>query len=326
MSVSTVSKALNNNPSISKLTKDRVQKLATEWNYVRNETARHFKENKSFTIGIIIPDLLDQFYVLAINGVEKIANLHNYNVLVSQTYENKEKEKQIVENMIRNRVDGIIIAISKNTTEIDTFKRLTNSGIHVVFLSRFFSDPTFNYISTDNIDGALKAMQLLFERGHKRIAHLMGPSVLRTSHQRLEGYKKALETKGMSFDPALVEEVDFTEDATVAAVNKLMQLKNPPTAFFTFKNYVSLDVIRCLKRSYSAIADKIDVVGFGNLPLIQFLDQKPVASVDENSYTMGMKAAQLIFKNIQLTDKKESTQAQFIQVPCTLVIHNNSTA
>lgn len=138
MSVSTVSKALNNNPSISTLTKERVKKLAEEWNYIPNEAARHFKLNKSFTIGVIMPDLLDQFYVLAINGVEEIANRKNYHVIISQTHEDHEKETGIVENMIRNRVDGVIIAISKNTRDLNMFKRLINTGIPVVFFPIIF--------------------------------------------------------------------------------------------------------------------------------------------------------------------------------------------
>lgn len=93
MSVSTVSKALGNNAAISDATRERVKKLALEWHYIPNEAARHFKQNKSFTLGLIIPNLLDQFYVLAINGVEEVAAKNKYNVIVSQTHESEEKEK-----------------------------------------------------------------------------------------------------------------------------------------------------------------------------------------------------------------------------------------
>ena len=321
MSVSTVSKALNNNPLISRFTKERVQKFAEEWDYIPNETARHFKQNKSFTIGLIIPDLLDQFYVLAINGVEKIARKSNYNVMISQTHEDSQTEKQIVESMIKNRVDGVIVAVSKNTSSIDLFKRLINIGIPVVFFSRSFSAPEFDYVSADNEGGSLKAMLFLFEKGHTRIAHLKGPDFLRTSHQRLEGYKHALQQANISFDPHLVVEIDLTQAETFSALQRLMELPDPPTAFFTFKNYVSLDVIKFLKTNFPEKLNSIDIVGFGNLPLIQYLDHKPSASIEENSYLMGVEAARLIFKNIDLHESGQPLEPQFMKVPCTVVTH-----
>lgn len=319
MSVSTVSKALNNNPSISVLTKERVQKLAKEWNYIPNEAARHFKQNKSFTIGVIMPDLLDQFYVLAINGVEEVANKKNYNVIISQTHEDHEKETGIVENMIRNRVDGVIIAISKNTRDVNMFKRLMHTGIPVVFFSRAFSEPEFDFVATDNEGGSFTAVKFLIDKGHTRIAHLMGPSFLRTTHQRLEGYKKALEKYGLTYDPELVVEVDLSPPQTYKATKKLMELNDPPTAFFTFKNYVSLDVIKYLKKHHRELLDKTDIIGFGNLPLIKYLDYKPIASIDENSYEMGIEAANMIFKKIEMGGDATAGEGAHIKVPSKLV-------
>lgn len=321
MSVSTVSKALNDHPSISVLTKERVKKLADEWNYIPNEAARHFKQNRSYTIGVIMPDLLDQFYVLAINGVEEAAQAKNYHVIVSQSHEDNERETKLVENMVRNRVDGVIITITKKTKDIEKFKRLETAGIPVVFFSRSFPEPTFDYVSADNEEGALKAMRFLFERGHKRIAHLMGPGFLKTSIQRLDGYKKALEENGIAFDPELVVEVDLSASETANAVDKLMQLANPPSAFFTFKSYVSLDVLKYLRAKYPERIFETDVIGFGNLPLIRYIGDKPTASIDENSFDMGVKAAQLIFNKIEQTDEEIKPPPQFIKVPCRIVDH-----
>ena len=113
MSFSTVSKALNNDPSISTPTRERVKQLAADWNYIPNEAARHFKLNKTFTLGLIIPNMLDQFFVLAINGAEKIAARENYNVIISQSHEDPTNEERIVDLMKRNRVDGLIVVITK---------------------------------------------------------------------------------------------------------------------------------------------------------------------------------------------------------------------
>lgn len=322
MSVSTVSKALSGDASISAATRERVKQLATEWHYIPNEAARHFKQNKSFTLGLIIPDLLDQFYVLAINGVEEIAAQNKYNVIVSQSHEDVEKESQIVDIMIRNRVDGVIVAISKNTNDMSPFHKLNYTGIPVVFFARAPSEPSFNYVSANNEDGALKAMEFLFKKGHKRIAHLMGPPAMPVSQHRLEGYKTALAKKGIPYDMALVKEIDFTPASTNKAMKSLLRMKEPPTAIFIFKSYVSLEAISYLKKHHPDKLDKIDLVGFGNLPLIQYLDHKPLASIEENSHLMGIEAAQLLFRNITVQELEEKGLSHHIKVPCRLVVHH----
>jgi LacI family transcriptional regulator len=322
MSVSTVSKALSNDASISDMTKERVLKLANEWYYTPNEAARHFKQNKSFTLGLIIPDLLDQFYGLAINGVEEVAAENKYNVIVSQSHENVEKECKIIDVMSRNRVDGVIIAISKNTQDMAPFHKLIYTGIPVVFFARAPTEMSFNYVSANNEDGALKAIKFLVKRGHKRIAHLMGPSAMPISQLRLEYYKNALIKEAIEFDPVLVKEIDFTTASTNRVMKQLMNMKNPPTALFIFKNYVSLDAINYLKKYHRSKLSKVDMIGFGNLPLIQYLDHKPVASIEENSHIMGIEAAQLLFRTIDQQETEVNEIYHHIKVPCKLIIHH----
>lgn len=318
MSVSTVSKALSNHANISDLTKERVKRLAKEWNYVPNEAARHFKQNKSFTLGVVIPNLIDQFFVAAINGVEEIAGKHKYQVIIAQSHEDPEKEAQIIQNLISNRVDGIIITISKDTKNTALFTRLKETGIPVVFLTRSFGQSVFNNVTADNVDAGELAVDYLYHLGHRRIAHLMGPQTLSTSFERLEGYKKALEKLHLPFDPQLLKAVDFSEAQTHQVMNELLQLKNPPTAFFVFKTYVSLDAINYIKKNRPKLLQKIDFIGFGNLPLIKYLDTKPKASLEENSYEMGLKAAGLLMKLI--SNAADTTPAS-IKIPCKLIIH-----
>ena len=320
MSISTVSKALSNDFCISTLTKERVQKKALEWNYIPNESARHFKLNKSFTIGLIIPKLLDEFYVLAINGVEAIAEKENYNVILSQSFEDVTKEEKITNLMISNRVDGVIVAITKDTADMLLFQKLISIGIPVVFIAREPKSPSFNYVISNNREGAFKATDFLIKKGHARIAHIMGPQSMQASKIRLEGYKEALKKHKIPIDENLIKVVDFTEASTGTAIKDLMKLSFPPTGIFTFKNYITLDAIDYLKRKYPDRLDKIDFVGFGNLPLLQYLDHKPAASIEENSLLMGEEAAQLLFKMINETTEVNMAH-QHILIPCKLVVH-----
>lgn len=321
MSISTVSKALNNDPAISLFTKERVRTLADEWNYIPNEAARHFKLNKTFTIGLIIPDMLDQFYALAINGAERIAGLYKYNVIVSQTHEDPEYEEKIVDLMKRSRVDGVIAAITKHTQDMTSFQKLEEVGVPVVFIARPPNDDSFDYVSADNEEGAFKATEFLISKGHRRIAHLMGPQSMPVSLARLAGYKAALEKRGIPFDSDLVESVDLTVNSTFSAMDRFVKMNNPPTAFFAFKNYISLDAIEYLKRNCPEKLSTIDFAGFGNLPLIQYLDNKPVASIEESSYEMGEGAASLLFQIMQQQEPEHPRVVQHIKINCKLLIH-----
>lgn len=321
MSISTVSKALNNDPFISQLTKDRVQRKAEEWNYIPNESARHFKLNKSFTIGVIIPDLLDQFYVLAINGVDDIASKQNYNLILTQSNENIETEQKIINVMIKNRIDGIIIAITKNTVDLSIFEKLKASGMPVVCISREPQNHSINYVCCNNKEGARKATNLLIEKGHKRIAHIRGPETMLASKERLKGYEEALITNKIAIDHDLIKIVDFSYPSTKTAIKELMKLKNPPTAIFAFKNYITLDAIDYLKKEAPETLKNIDFVGFGNLPLIKYLDIKPIASIEESSYEMGRESARLLFEMINQTNDNPETRHVKIEIPCKIIVH-----
>lgn len=320
MSISTVSKALNNDVTISFLTKERVHEAAKKMHYVPNEAARNFKQSKTFTIGLIIPNLLDQFFVLAINGVEVVSEKQKYNVILSQSHEEVAIEEKIMNVMIRNRVEGIIVAITKNTVDMQLFHNLESMGIPVVFIAREPPSPEFNYVVTANQDGSFNATEFLITKGHTRIAHLMGPASLQTSLVRLQGYKNALLAHNLPFDDALVKEVDFTPESAGAAMQQLMALPNPPTAIFVFKTYIALDAIEYLKINYPERLGTIDFLGFGNLPLLQYLYHKPVASIEENSYEMGVKAAELLIRIINQPDTVFS-EPEHMEIGCSLLVH-----
>ncbi len=324
MSVSTVSKSLKNDNAISTLTKERVKKLAEEWNYIPNESARHFKLNKSFTIGLILPDLLDPFFVLAINGVEEIAMEKDYNIILTQSHEDIKKEEKIVNVMISNRIDGVIVAVTKKTVDMSLFQKFKKMGIPVVCIARGVPDNNFVYVSANNVDGAAKATDYLIKRGHKRIAHLMGPETLHISQSRFQGYKNALKKNRIPLDLKLVKEVDFSNKETVLAMKELMKLPSPPTGIFTFKNLITLDAIEFLKTNHPHKLNQIEFTDFGNLPLFNYIHNKPVASIKEDFYKMGQEAAKLLFTMIEEESPDDDKAYKSMVIPCTLVVHKKN--
>ena len=149
----------------------------------------------------------------------------------------------------------------------------------------------------------------------------MGPKTLQISHVRLEGYQRALAENNIPLDMKLVKEVDFSKTETEKAMLQLMKLKMPPTAIFTFKNDITLDAIRFLKQAYPEKLNLIDFTDFGNLPLFEYLENKPVASIDENFYEVGKQAALLLFQMINEDSNHPNEEPKNIEIPCELVIH-----
>ena len=149
----------------------------------------------------------------------------------------------------------------------------------------------------------------------------MGPRTLQISLVRLEGYKNALKKNNIPLDMELVKEVDFTNSETEKAIDELLKLKDPPTAIFTFKNDITLDAIRFIKSKYPDKIGLVDFTDFGNLPLFEYVDNKPIASVDENFYEVGKQAAILLFQMINEEGRDQNQNPKKIEIPCELVVH-----
>ena len=154
-----------------------------------------------------------------------------------------------------------------------------------------------------------------------RIAHIMGPESLQICQLRLEGYKEALQEKEIPFDRELVKVVDFSKLQTENAMIELMALPSPPTAIFTFKNYITLDAIELLKKRFPRQLPHIDFTDFGNLALFDYLDKKPLASIDEDFFEVGKQAAILLFNKMKEEEQDRVAEPQNIQIPCKLIIH-----
>jgi LacI family transcriptional regulator len=157
ISVSTVSRALHEHPSIGLRTKMRVQQLAKELNYEPNQTAIFFQQGKTFTIGVILPDLSEAFFSAAINGIEDVAYEKNYTVLMAQSHDDEEKEKKMFETMKKHRVDGVLVSIGKNVSDYSHYELMKRYNIPVVFFDRIPKLPNIHYVASDMQTGTKEA-------------------------------------------------------------------------------------------------------------------------------------------------------------------------
>lgn len=323
MSVSTVSKALNNYPTINEYTKKRVQEMARELHFTPNKSAINLKERKSRIIGIILPNLLDHFFTRSIYGVEQFATKNGYNVIISQSHDDLQKEIQSADMLLKSRVDGLIVAISKNTQDFAHLNQFENLGIPVVYYTR---NPSFNLnchkVLGNTFQGCYQATKFLIDRGHKKIAYIGGPKMINFTHDRFNGYINALNDNHLSFDANLVAYTDFDRENTVSAIQKLFsEDDNIPTAIVAFKEHILFDAIKYLRHVKHPKFNEIECIGFGNNSFINYLDAPPVASVEENPESVGENAVSLLLKLINREIDIENYQK--IMVDCKLIVHED---
>jgi len=295
VSVSTVSRALHNHPSIGLQTRLRVQALAKELNYEPNQTAIFFKQGKTSTIGVILPRFSEEFFSLAINGIEDMASMNKYNVLIGQSQDNMEKEKRIVEMMKNNRVDGLLVSVSKNTSSYEHFENLRNYNIPVVFFDCVPDLPGLNSVSCNLGTGTLQAVTYLVKKGHTRIGLLNGPSQLQATGQRREFFEQGLKKNLLKIHPSLIVETDLSAAGNHMALRQLLSQAKPPTAVVAFNDYVALDAMQYLRTQKSPKSKNIGFVSFAHLPLCRYLESPPLASVEQFPYEQGYKAMEMLY-------------------------------
>ena len=323
VSVSTVSRALHEHPSIGLKTRMRVQQLAKELNYEPNQTAIFFQQGKTFTIGVILPDLSVAFFSSAINGIEDFASKNNYTVLLAQSHDDEEKEKKIVETMKNHRVDGLLVSISKNTSGYDHFEGLKKYNIPVVFFDRIPKVQNIHYVACDMKTGTKEAVDFLLKKGHRIIGMINGPETLLACQERLEGYLYAMKKNRFKFDPSLIVSSGLTTRDTHDAMKQLLSLKRRPTAIVTFNDYVALDAIQYAKQAKLKINRDICFVSYNNLPLIHYMESIPLASVEQYPYLQGQKATEILLELISSNQTHDGNNVAYnkIILESQLIIH-----
>lgn len=299
VSVSTVSRALHDHSSIGLRTRMQVKKLAEEMNYEPNQAAISFKQGKSLIIGVILPNLGEEFFSIAINGIEEIATANNYTVLIGQSRDDIEREKRIVDSMRKHRVDGIIASLSKTTDNYDHFDQLKKYRIPVVFFDRVPNSDDFYSVSCNLKKSSVQLVDHLLSKGHQRIAFIKGPDTLQPSLERLEGFYEGLKKNNLPVDKELVVQTDLSKEQTQAAMKKLLGLKERPTAIIAFNDYVTLDATKYCREQGLQINKDISFVSYANLPVTSYLDHPPIASVEQFPYQQAEKASAILFQLIQ---------------------------
>jgi len=297
ISISTVSRALKNHPDISPELTRKVQELATVRNYVPNPLAMGLLKQETRMIGVIVPDLVTHFYSSIISGIEECAKNRGYFILLASSYESMEKEIEAVSNLLKARVDGMIVCLSKETNCFDHFLHLIGNEIPLVFFDRVCLSELVPCVIVDNKEAVNQIISHLSQRGYQRIAFISGPGHLSISSSRIEGYRIGLEKAGLEFDSALLRPCNMETEETIQIIDELLSLPNPPDAFFGINDMVIFTVMKELKKRGIKTPEEIGIVGFADEFHATFSSPE-LTTITHPTREIGLKAAEFFFRKI----------------------------
>jgi len=301
ISPSTVSRALKNHPDISEETKRAVNELAKRLNYQPNAVALSLKQQRSNTIGVIIPEIVHYFFSSVISGIEDVAYDAGFNVIICQSNERYEHEVANAKTLLASRVDGILVSISKETEDFKHLYNLLDNNIPMVFYDRIVPGLFADQVIVDDLDAAYRATRHLVDNGRKRIAHFAGPQKLLIGQYRKEGYLKALREAYIDIDNDLILEADSFERARLA----ILKLINSQTEFdglFAVNDLTAIGAMQTLQKQGIKIPNDVAIVGFSDGRFSGITDPT-LTSVDQHGYEMGTVATEMLLKRITSVDK-----------------------
>ncbi len=315
ISAATVSRALNNNPKISKSTCKLVMETAAKMNYKQNLLAQALRSGKSNNVGVIVPRIDSNFFASIIRGIEEELTPHKYHVIICQTHEDEKTEIENINTLLNAQVDGIMISITNESEENEkTIKRVLDKNVPLIFFDRKKNMQGVSSVTIDDFKGGYIATKHLIDSNCKRIAHFCGDQSLEIYKNRLNGYKQALQDNNIPFNENYVIRTKSSLEAGKLSVDKLLKLNPPPDAIFSSSDFAALGAIQELKSRGIKIPDDFCVVGFGDEPFTKFMELS-ISSVDQSPLEMGKMTARVFLEQMKNDNKDLKIEKNVILNP-----------
>lgn len=306
ISVSTVSRALQNHPDISDKTKLLVRDCAKRLNYKPNVMASNLRTSKNTTIGVILPELNHHFFASVLDGIEQAAKQAGYSIIICQTGESVEKETQSIQTLIASRVAGILAGISKQTYNLQHLQEIINADIPLVLYDRPCPSLPCDQVVSDDYQGAFKAVEYLIQTGCKRIMFFSSPMQLEVAHRRYQGWRDALQRYNMPIDESMIITCDTRAQAIIETPSILKQ-DNKPDAIFCVNDDCASGVLYAAQILGMKIPDELSICGFSNAPLCR--NTYPMLStVEQHGVEIGKHAMSRLLKRLNGYDRIAQTE------------------
>lgn len=321
LSTAAVSKALKDSHEISESTKQRVLELAAALNYVPHPYAGSLREKKSNTIAVVIPEVADSFFSLALNGIESVAIEKGYHALIYLTHERFEREKTILKDLESGRVDGVIMSLTMKTNTFEHLKTL-NKIVPMVFFDRVCEEIDTAKITTNDEECGYQATQHLIDQGCKKIAILSISDSLSISSKRMQGYQQALLDNDRPYDASSI--IDYSEDPAenLEQLRKAFKAAGRPDGIVATVSKMTTDVYLVAMELGLRIPEDIKMVSFSNDSTVAILNPS-LTTITQPAFEMGELAANILFKALKKKDLIWTEESRVL--PSQLFIRNSST-
>ena len=294
VSMATVSRVVNGNQNVKPSTRKKVLEFIERLEYRPNAVARGLASKKTTTVGVIIPDISNNIYAEAARGIEDIATMYRYNIILANSDQNEDKEITLFDTMLGKQVDGIVLMSDHVTPKL--LQSMEHSPVPIVLAGSVAESEKFASVNIDYFQASYEAVQMLIGNGHKRIAFVSGPlNYTINSKFKLEAYKKALQDAGIEIDEKLIVADDSSYDGGMEAWDELSQLENPPTAYFAGSDELAIGIIHGAHDQGVKVPDEIEVISFENSKLARMV-RPQLTSVVFPLYDIGAVAMRLLTK------------------------------
>ena len=297
LSITTVSRALNNRPDIRIQTRNIIRELASTMNYQPNIVAQSLVNRVTHTLGVIIPSLETTIFSTMLSGIHEIAAKAGYKVIICVSNEKHETEIANLQALMNNMIDGLLICHTNQTSSFEHLRSHIGKRIPIVQFYRVALDLPVPQILADDIHGAQQVTEYLIKKGCQRIAILLGSKSLSISQKRLEGYKIALQKNNIKIDNKLLCHIDFSLEMVVEAMEKWLKLTPKIDAIISISDKSAVQIIRYLKKKKITVPEQIKVFGFGNEFVGEFIAPS-LSTFDTNTKLVGEEAAKLIIEEL----------------------------
>jgi LacI family transcriptional regulator len=306
VSIATVSRALKDDPVVSKKTKKKIFDLAEEMGYRYNHFARNLREQRTYTIGVIVPRLNSYFMSTVIAGIESVANNEGYTLIISQSSETAAKEITNAKTMFNNRVDGMLVSLAYDTEDISHFDQFIKKNIPLIFFDRVNDHPECTCVLIDNRKSAYEATSHLIAQGCRRIVHITATPKRNVYIDRLAGYKQALADHQLPFDEKYLLINNLSQEAGVQAAAAILQMNPLPDAVFAANDNCAVGCMIALKKAGIRIPTDIAFVGFNNDPVSTVIEPN-LTTINYPGYKMGEMAAASLINHLNGVNSIDAT-------------------
>lgn len=306
VSPSTVSRALKDNPDISKETRDLIHAYASEHNYKPNVLAVNLRSSRSNTIGVIVPQLVHHFFSCVLSGIEQAASQAGYNIIVAQSNECYEQEVQIVHSFLAARVCGVIASLAKGTSHYEHYQELLNNNIPVVFYDRICTGLKTERVVVDDYAGSFAAVEYMIQTGCKRILFYSADPHLEITKNRRNGYLDAMRRYKIPVDETMILACD-TRERAISITPDLLESDRRPDGFFAINDETAAGILYACKLVGVKVPEEVSICGFSDGTIAQSTDPK-LTTVEQHGEEVGRSAFGILTEKLEENTTKSSNK------------------